>query len=75
MIDNDSAYRRKMRNRFWPAFYILGKKGRVHGMYYGETHAGNRRARKSTNWSQVTGRKGNEPDTQPARTDEYPALQ
>ena len=46
MIDNDSAYWRKMRNRFWPAFYILGKKGRVRGVYYGETHDGDRRAKK-----------------------------
>ncbi len=46
MIDNDSAYWRKMRNRFWPAFYILDKKSRVRGVYYGETHVGDRRAGK-----------------------------
>ncbi len=46
MIDNDSAYWKKMRNRFWPAFYILDKKGRVRAAYYGETHAGDTRAKK-----------------------------
>ena len=45
MIDNDFSYWRAMKNRYWPAFYIIDKRGRVRGVFVGETHAGDRRAR------------------------------
>ncbi|WP_261842470.1 redoxin family protein [Aliamphritea ceti] len=39
MMDNDFAYWRAMGNRYWPAFYLLDKQGRVRSVYIGETHA------------------------------------
>lgn len=45
MIDNDSSYWRAMRNRYWPAFYILDKKGAVRAVFFGETHEGDSRAK------------------------------
>ena len=44
MVDNDSAYWRAMDNRYWPAFYLLDKKGNIRARYFGETHEGDRRA-------------------------------
>ncbi len=46
MIDNDFSYWRAMNNRYWPAFYIIDKQGLVRGVFVGETHAGDRRAKK-----------------------------
>jgi len=45
MIDNDSSYWRAMNNRYWPAFYILDKNGKVRAAFFGETHEGDRRAK------------------------------
>lgn len=45
MIDNDFTYWRAMGNRYWPAFYIIGKKGNIRGIFYGETHEGDSRAK------------------------------
>ncbi len=45
MIDNDFSYWRSMGNRFWPAFYIIDKKGQVRAIFYGETHEGDERAK------------------------------
>jgi len=45
MIDSDSSYWRAMSNRYWPAYYILDKKGRIRAVFFGETHEGDRRAR------------------------------
>lgn len=45
MIDNDFSYWRAMDNRYWPAFYIIDKKGNVRATYVGETHKGDKRAR------------------------------
>ena len=45
MIDNDSAYWRAMNNRYWPAYYILDKTGKVRAAFFGETHEGDLRAR------------------------------
>ena len=45
MIDNDFSYWRAMRNRFWPAFYVLDKQGRTRGIFVGEMHKGTRRAK------------------------------
>lgn len=45
MIDNDFSYWKAMGNRYWPAFYVIDKRGHVRGRFIGETHAGDRRAR------------------------------
>ena len=44
MIDNDFSYWRAMKNRYWPAFYLVGKRGRVRAVFVGETHEGDRQA-------------------------------
>lgn len=44
MIDNDMTYWRAMKNRYWPAFYLIDKQGRIRGVYIGETHKGDKRA-------------------------------
>jgi hypothetical protein len=45
MIDNEMTYWRAMNNRYWPAYYLLDKQGRIRGTYVGETHKGDKRAR------------------------------
>ncbi len=46
MIDNDFSYWRAMNNRYWPAFYLIGKRGFIRSVFIGETHSGDARARK-----------------------------
>jgi len=46
MVDNDHSYWRKMNNRYWPAFYLVDKQGRIRATFVGETHAGRPRALK-----------------------------
>ena len=46
MIDNDFSYWRAMHNKYWPAFYIIDKQGQVRAVFFGETHAGDARAKK-----------------------------
>ncbi len=46
MIDNDFAYWRALGNRYWPAFYLVDKRGRVRDVFIGETHAGDAQARR-----------------------------
>lgn len=45
MLDNDFSYWRALGNRYWPTFYIVDRSGRVRGVFIGETHEGDRRAR------------------------------
>jgi thiol-disulfide isomerase/thioredoxin len=45
MMDNDFRYWRALNNRFWPAFYLADKSGRLRYLHVGETHAGDRRAK------------------------------
>ncbi len=45
MIDSDSSYWRAMNNRYWPAYYILDKNGKIRAAFFGETHEGDRRAK------------------------------
>jgi thiol-disulfide isomerase/thioredoxin len=40
MIDNDFSYWKAMRNKYWPAFYLIDKKGQVRAIFFGETHEG-----------------------------------
>ena len=44
MMDNDFEYWIALKNRYWPTFYIVDKKGNVRGKFIGETHAGSERA-------------------------------
>ncbi len=44
MMDNDYSYWRALMNRYWPAYYLIDKRGRIRALYVGETHAGDRRA-------------------------------
>jgi glutathione peroxidase-family protein len=44
MIDNDFSYWKALGNRYWPAFYLIDKQGRIRYRFAGETHAGDRRA-------------------------------
>ncbi len=44
VIDNDFRYWRAFDNRYWPAFYLVDKQGRVRHRFVGETHEGDRRA-------------------------------
>ena len=45
MMDNDYRFWRSMNNRYWPAFYLVDKRGQVRGYYIGETHTGSSKAR------------------------------
>ncbi len=46
MLDNDFRYWRAMGNRYWPAYYLIDKQGRVRGSYDGETHQGDPQAKR-----------------------------
>ena len=45
MMDNDFAYWKALRNRYWPTFYVADKSGVVKGVFIGETHQGDKRAK------------------------------
>jgi len=44
MLDADFAYWNALGNRYWPAFYLVDRAGRVRAVFVGETHAGDARA-------------------------------
>lgn len=46
MIDNDFSYWRALGNRYWPAYYLIDKRGRVRYRFVGETHAGSAQAQR-----------------------------
>lgn len=46
MVDNDYSYWKALNNRYWPAFYLVDKQGRVRGSYFGETHEGDANAKR-----------------------------
>jgi thiol-disulfide isomerase/thioredoxin len=46
MVDNDFSYWKAMHNRYWPAFYLIDKRGVVRHVYFGETHEGDSQARR-----------------------------
>lgn len=46
MMDNDFAYWKAMENKYWPAFYLIDKKGVVRQRFIGETHSGGAQAKR-----------------------------
>ncbi len=40
MIDGDYSYWNALGNQYWPAFYLVGRDGLVHGRAVGELHVG-----------------------------------
>ncbi|MCB1865006.1 MAG: redoxin domain-containing protein [Chromatiales bacterium] len=46
MIDNDWSYWNALGNRYWPAWYVLDRQGRIRGRFIGETHAGDAQAQR-----------------------------
>jgi len=46
MIDNDFSYWKAMANRYWPAYYLIDKKGILRAAFVGETHEGDEQAKK-----------------------------
>lgn len=46
MVDNDMAFWRAMNNRYWPAYYLVDKKGKVRTHFIGETHKDTAQSRK-----------------------------
>ena len=45
LVDDDMAYWRALDNRYWPAFYLVDKHGRMRALYVGETHPDSAQAR------------------------------
>lgn len=45
MIDGDYSYWNALGNQYWPAFYLVGRDGLVHGRAVGELHVGDGTAR------------------------------
>ncbi len=45
MLDNDYAYWNAMGNRYWPAFYLIDRRGRVRQAWAGEIRNGSARGR------------------------------
>ena len=43
MIDADYSYWTALNNRFWPAFYLVDRKGRIVRTAFGELHRGEER--------------------------------
>lgn len=39
-LDNDSAYWRALRNQYWPATYLVDRRGRIRLVHVGEVHSG-----------------------------------
>ncbi len=44
MQDNAHRYWNAIGNRYWPAFYLIDKQGRIRALYVGETHVGDAQA-------------------------------
>ena len=45
-LDNDFAYWRALKNRYWPAFYLIDKQGQIRVVEVGEMHSGTARAKR-----------------------------
>ncbi len=44
MVDNDMGFWKRMKNRYWPSYFIVDKKGNVRANFIGETHQGDAQA-------------------------------
>jgi thiol-disulfide isomerase/thioredoxin len=44
MMDGDYSYWNAMKNQYWPAFYVIDKRGRIAARAIGEMHVGQARA-------------------------------
>jgi uncharacterized protein YbaP (TraB family) len=44
MVDDDYSYWNAMKNQYWPAFYVIDKRGRIAARAIGEMHVGQSRA-------------------------------
>ena len=44
VLDDDHDYWNQLNNRYWPAFYIVDKAGKIRGKFAGETHPGDSQA-------------------------------
>lgn len=44
MVDGDYSYWNAMKNQYWPAFYVIDKRGRIADRAIGEMHIGEARA-------------------------------
>lgn len=44
MLDNDFSYWNALGNHYWPAYYVVDRRGVIQGRFVGETHAGDDRA-------------------------------
>lgn len=45
MMDNDFAFWNAVNNRYWPAFYLVDKEGKLRHFFVGETHEETSKAR------------------------------
>ena len=45
MIDNDHRMWDAISNRYWPAFYLIDRQGRIRSLYVGEMHADGKQAK------------------------------
>jgi thiol-disulfide isomerase/thioredoxin len=46
MLDGDYSYWNALNNHYWPAFYLIGRDGRLYGRAEGELHVGEAAARR-----------------------------
>jgi thiol-disulfide isomerase/thioredoxin len=46
MIDNDFSYWKALNNRYWPAFYLIGRSGKIEATEIGELHLNQPRGRR-----------------------------
>ncbi len=49
VMDNEFKYWRALKNRYWPAFYLVDKQGKVRYFHAGEVHEGDSTARAIAN--------------------------
>ena len=45
MLDNDFSYWNALGNQYWPAYYLIDRRGDIRAYYVGEMHVGAARAR------------------------------
>lgn len=45
ILDDEHDYWNQLNNHYWPAFYVVDKKGEIRGMFTGETHEGDSQAK------------------------------